>query len=313
MFKKGCILLVVLLASTGCKVPGWVGPGSDLSKTPQVGGYIGGQGAKFGSWVNNSWGPNSTVIPAYKDHPPLSGAEICVTEYPDMQCAITDASGRFDLEGIPVDSPVHLSIRLPGYYSLYIPFEPAEGDFINHPSPEIPATILRNLLALQLAIPNDATKGGMSFWIIDSPELVADPLAADHHEANLSRPGVALRYRQVFTDEFGVESFSEWSNPNSWFQSGHDIVYLNNAETPVPTQKHTVNSGLGLALNLAPGLYEIEADDTNSITGFGTLATQYHWDCFPINSMPKGSAPHQARAQVLANHLVDVRMYCVEE
>jgi hypothetical protein len=303
---------LVLGALAGCDDSAWPGPGSDPSQLPRSGGDPSAPGAHFGSWVNNAYGDASTIIPVFKDHPPLAGATVCVDEAPGLPCAVSDAGGRFDLYGLPITEPVHLRIALPGYYSLLIPYDGAQGDFIDQPALEIPSDALSEVMYQQLLVAEDRSKGGISFMLVDSPELHADPAAGDHHEANGLLAGVAVRYRRVDVHADGSESYGGWSNPRS-YTLGHQVVYLDTNESPDIAAMHTSGSGLALAVNVAPGLYEVEADDTNLIGGWGTWITGHHYTCAPVRTMPVGSSAPRARVRVIARHLSDVRMYCVTQ
>ncbi len=308
-FSKAIIFCAFTSAAlTGCNPEEWPGAGSDYNLVSQDGGYNGIGGAHFNGWGNNAYGPASTFIPVLKDHPPLYGATICIIEHPEYPCAITGEDGSFDFYGIPNEN-VHLAISLTGYMPLIIPYAPAQGDYENHPAVEIPSLSLQDMMYSQINTSYVAGTGGMSFHITNKPDLLADPLAEDHSEASTGRPGVAVRYRRIYTNSSGVESFGGWSNPSSWIL-GHNVVYLNNDESPEIGALHTANSGLGISLNLVPGDYEVEADDTNYSGGFGTLLTTKHWDCWPVNKSIIGSNAKRARTKVVDGHLSDVRMYC---
>ncbi len=312
MKKFSCVVLVPTMtatALTGCNPAEWPGAGSDTSITPQVGGYPdAGFGTHFGSWVNNSYGPGSTIIPVMKNHPPLQGAEICVLEHPEMPCAVTSADGRWDIHGIDAEN-VHLAITLRDYMPLLIPYDAAQGNYDNHPALEIASLALQDQMFSQLLLTREEGTGGVSFHITDRADMIADPAAADHAESSKTLAGVAVRYRQIHTNINGTESYGSWSSPSSWIL-GHDVVYLNNDESPDLGALHTSNSGLAIALNLEPGDYEVEADDTNYIGGFGTLLTLKHWSCSPLNKTPKGSSSKRARTKIIDGHLSDIRMYC---
>ena len=301
-------LASICFVLTGCDTSEWPGPGSDNTQAPQPGGYTDTTGAHFGGWVNNAWGPESTIIPLHKDHPPLAGVNVCLLEDSSMPCAITDQAGRYDLEGLPADEDLHISVQLRDYYSLLIPINASTYQFDDHPAVEMPSFALEAQTYEQLTTERDLNKGGMNFFIV-SGQLEADP-EPDHAEINATLKGVGVRYRQVYTSDQG-ETFGPWSDPRGWTLSGGDVVYLNADESPDSAALHTSSSGLGLALNLSPGLYEIEADDTNDDQGLDYLLTPYHWQCEAMAGTPTAPGnPSLARARVVAAHLTDVRINC---
>jgi len=293
---------------TACDPESWPGAGSDLSVSPQVGGDINASGSHFGGWVNNAWGENSRLFPTYKDHPPLQGVKVCVNEQPELPCAITDATGRYDIYGIS-SSYSNISISLDGYYKLSIPFDASQGSYPNHPAVELPSHALQEQLYSQVNSEEISGKGSMNFFAVDNADLVADDNAYDHAESAGTLKGVAFKYRRVYIGPSGYENYGSWSDPRS-YNIGREIVYLNSSESPDLNAMHTSSSGLALALNLEPGVYEVAADDTNFFGGFATKPTLRHYDCKPVNKSPSGEKSKYARATVIAGHLADVRMVC---
>lgn len=331
------------LLASGCDTSTWDGRYGDTNgiatATPVVSGTPG-TSAHFGSWVNNAWGPNSVVLDAStfsakKCHPPLRGVRVCANGHAEIPCAVTDSSGRFDLYGLP-SSVLDFSVHLDGYYDLVIPYDGAQGDFAVQPAVEIASNELQAQLYAQLSAPtitrNDA-RGGISFMLVRGLGASGDELLAgsgtddcgqpDHHEQNALVPGVWVRYRRVYGPGPG-ETYGPWLGndailgndaaadmahdvPGSWNTSRGQVVYLDTTETPSTGFVKTTGAGLALALELAPGTYEVEADeDHRDVAGA-------HWDCFPIHTMPLGSAGHRARATVYASGLTDVRIACSPE
>src|SRR5262249_53670377 len=138
--------------------------------------------------------------------------------------------------------------------------------------------------------------------------------APDHSEANGKRAGVGFKYRRVYVDASGAETYGEWTVLRSWTLGPHNIAYLNNDESPDLLAMHTSDSGFALTVNLEPGLYEAFADDTNFTNGLQTLWTSYHWNCGPVNHTPSApGAPRIARTLVEPGQLSDVRVGCVSE
>ena len=303
----------IAAAFAACDFSTWAGPGSNLSVTPKPGGDATAAGAHFGTWVNNAWGPASTLLPLNKEHPALQGVQACVVEYPALPCAVGDASGRIDIYGIPASKPVHIAFSLRGYYGLLLPFDPTAGDFVDQPAIEMPSLGLQAALYQQLLISEKPGTGGINVFAVDSAELHPGD-APDHSEANGKRAGVGFKYRRVYVDASGAETYGEWTSPASWVLSHHSVVYLNNDESPDLLAMHTSDSGLALAVNLEPGLYEAITDDTNFTNGLQTLWTGYHWNCGPVNHTPSApGAPRIARTLVQPGQLSDIRVGCVSE
>lgn len=296
---------------SACSVSDWPGPGSDYSQTPQDGGYEYHTSAHFGGWSNNAFGEGSTLVPTVKTHPPLQGTKVCILELDDAQCAVSDANGRFDLWGLPISDMLSASLSLPGYHSLLIPLA-TDMDTANHPALELPSLVLQDVVYSQLGIDNDVTKGSMNFFIVKG-ELEENP-DDGHAEFNSKIEQVGIRYRRILQLN-GEETMGEWSDPRGW-QTKQDIVYLNNAESPSKTQKSTGKSGLALALNLEPGIYEIQAEDTGA-EGLNYQDSDRHWRCQAIAGSPARfdsvDGVHYARTRVVAGHLSDVRMRCFKE
>lgn len=310
---KKIATLLSLLALTACDTSQWPGPGSDTTKEPKSGGYPNQSGATFGGWINNAWGEKSTLIPTVKDHPPLAGVEVCLLEHPEAECAVTDNEGRFDLVGLPndIEHEYHISLQLRGYYSLLIPYYPYSHNYTSHPALETPSKVLEQQTYQQLLTQKRPNTGGMNFFISEGT-LEPDPNAKDHHEINKNIEGVGAIYRKVTKNTDGSESYGPWSNPNGWTLSGGDVVYLNDSESPDMLARTTSKSGLGLAINLEPGLYEIRVDDPNRIDGLGYMTNNFHYNCKAVDGSParKEGGHIYARARVIVDHLTDVRFDC---
>lgn len=314
MKKIGILGFSLLTATlTACDTTQWPGPGSDTTQEPKIGGYPEQSGATFGGWVNNAWGEKSTIIPTYKDHPPLAGVNVCLLDQNNAECAITDSEGRFDLVGLPngVKDEYHISIQLKGYYSLLIPYYPYSHNYTSHPALEIPSLILEQQTYQQVLTQKKPNTGGMNFFIVEGT-LEPDPNAADHEEINKTIEGVGVIYRKVTQNADGSESYGPWSNPNGWTLGGGDVMYLNTSESPDMLARTTSKSGLGIAINLDPGLYEVRVDDPNTVDGLDYLTNNFHYDCKAVDGSParKEGQYTYARARVVVNHLTDVRFDC---
>ncbi len=345
--KRSSILAVPVLVAiffvAGCDTSAWDGRYGDSGGNPAIPPAVSGTpgtSVHFGSWVNNAWGPASKVLDpatfsARKCHPPLRGVRVCANGHPEIPCAVTDATGRFDLYGLPA-TVLDFTVHLDGYYDLVIPFDGAQGDFAVQPGLEIASDELQVQLYDQLSAPKltrTDTRGGISFMLVRGLGPQADELLAgtgnddcgepDHHEQNALVAGVWVRYRRVY-DPGPSETYGPWLGndailgsdhsadmrhdvPGNWNTSRGQIVYLDTTETPSTGFVKTTASGLALALELEPGVYEVEADeDHRALLG-------QDWDCYPIHSEPIGSADHRARATVYARGLTDVRMACSPE
>lgn len=326
----------------GCDTSLWSGIHGATNGIPTAipanGGYAT-PGNEFHTWANNAWGENSWLsgTTANKCHPPMAGVNSCLvdtsanlnytsTTYGLPPClalpqAVSNLAGEIRYTGIAMGD-YHVAIKLDGYYGLLIPWD-ADGTMYQ-PAVEMPSYALQDQLYGQLSVPSasaDAAKGGMSFHAVIGQGAGEDELQVsvtgtdacgmiDHHEDNIAAERVWFRYRRVYVGG-ATETYGPWRGHNhligmnregNWNTSHGEIVYLDAGESPSTTQISTTSSGLALAINLEPGLYEVEANDRQIDPNL--------WDCVPVVGSIANITGMRARTYVVPGFLSDIRFAC---
>jgi hypothetical protein len=203
---------------------------------------------------------------------PIAGVKVCAYQMAAIPCAMTDASGVFVLAGLPVGTPVALTIDKDGYRSLLAPVlmsathdetaEPITMTPTNAPDPPIGTAI-------------DWTgKGQVEFFVLGEGAFLVDA-------GPIGDPGAMVTLAPA---------------------GGDGPLFLTDQNTFDASAK-TLIDALGAVYNLGAGTYSLTFADSSHdcepiVAGFGG------WG-YP------GAAAHQVSFPVLAGYTTVAGAYCM--
>lgn len=172
--------------------------------------------------------------------PGVEGVEVCVHENSDVPCVMTDAKGKFALDGVPTEVAYLLTFHKDGYGKVVRQQPPAVADVtIYEPDSRLAKVDIAEADLAAAGVTPDDTKGSIGFG------------AAVNNDAGTESP-FAFKVAGLL-DLIFLEGYTVSIDP----KAGTGPVYRDADEEPDPSLTKSSEAGYGFFVDLPPGDYSL--------------------------------------------------------